>query len=1029
MLNDIYNAISNFSLFDVGAALIGGMIEGVRSKAAALIAAAVGVVQGAIDAAKALLGIGSPSRVFRGIGVATMLGMVEGIRSMEEPVVGAIDDVMAEAAAAAIEQSAIIAEHIMAIIRTIAALGSMRFGETLAADVRNLSDSIRIIVAEMKILAEMYADPTSGLASAKAVLDALKPVFDGINAAADAILAVAAVASVNIGNAAQLLSRMIDQLVRALAWMVDQLPAEMLASVAAQAENLTAALSPWTAATEAVAAIASVAGVRIEDAAQRLIWMVENLIEATSWLVDYLPAGMLSSVAIQAESVVAALSPWTAAAEAVAAIASVAGVRIEEASQRLIWMVEELIEAISWLVDHLPSGLLTNVAAQAGAVTAALSPWTAAAEAVAAIASVAGVRIEEASQRLIWMVEELIEATSWLVNHLPPGMLASVAAQAAAVTAAMSPWTAAAEAVLAIASVAGVRIEDAAQRLIWMVEELIEATNWLINHLPPGMLASVAAQAAAVTAALSPWSAAAEAVLAIASVVGVRIEDAAQRLIWMVEELIEATNWLVNHLPPGMLANVAAQAGMLVAALEPWEAAAEAVKNIADVAGLDISTAMVDLRNAIAAMMTSMAEIAADLQSGGITSAVVFAGQLEAIAVSIEEAVSTLYQIVEYQGGEITAAMAGFLADVTHVVDDLAGAGAIMVAGNATAQTIKALGLGIGIAISEGMAGAVNVPTGMVPVLQATLVALTGVFAGIQAQFTAMKAAAWHFGYDWVSNIIAGMSERLDDLEELLAYIRGLFPSSPAKYGPFQDLPEGLKVSDQFVGSMIGGLQDGVPGVSDAMGTLRNAFDAVGAFEAGKAWVTTFAAGLQNSGGKNAILMALDSIRQVIDNSSGQMIARAFEAGQIWVRTFAAGLQNSGGKNAILMALDSIRQMIDNMTGQMIVGAFEIGQNWISMLIDGISSRLGELEAMMAYVHELTSSGTPVPPGLAVAAVPAGITSGGYDRFQSSQVPVGMTININNPTVRSDQDIDRIAAAVGDVLARQASTNSRMGRL
>jgi hypothetical protein len=419
-----------------------------------------------------------------------------------------------------------------------------------------------------------------------------------------------------------------------------------------------------------------------------------------------------------------------------------------------------------------------------------------------------------------------------------------------------------------------------------MVEELIEAISWLVNHLPPGMLEQAAAQAGAVVAALSPWTAASEAVAAIAAVAGLRIEEAAQRLIWMVAELIEAISWLVNHLSPGTLQEAAAQAGAVVAALSPWTAAAEAVAAIADTAGVDISTAMTDLRNAIAAMMTAMAQIAADLQSGGIANAVVFAGQLEAIATSISEAVTSLSEIVSYQGGQVSTAMSGFLADVTQVISDLTDAAVLMTAGNAVAQSIQATGQSIGTAISNGMMAVMNTPGGVVSTLLTVVAGVTTAFTAIQSQFTAMKAAAWHFGYDWVSNIIAGMEDRLGDLEDLLAYIRGLFPSSPAKYGPWRTLPEGDAVGAGFTSDMASGLWGGAGGVVGALGTLRDAF----------------------------------------------------------------GMSATG------------------------------------------------------------------PGGMALATAQVGGSG-------------SITININNPTVRSDQDIDRIAAAVGDVLARQASTNSRMGRL
>ena len=63
----------------IGGQIIQGMVDGVVGAAGALIDAVGGAVSGAIDWAKGLLGIASPSKVFREIGQFTMQGMALGI--------------------------------------------------------------------------------------------------------------------------------------------------------------------------------------------------------------------------------------------------------------------------------------------------------------------------------------------------------------------------------------------------------------------------------------------------------------------------------------------------------------------------------------------------------------------------------------------------------------------------------------------------------------------------------------------------------------------------------------------------------------------------------------------------------------------------------------------------------------------------------------------------------------------------------------------------------------------------------------
>ena len=88
LLQDVWNAITSFDLVGAGADLIQGLINGISSMAGAVIDAIGGVVGGAIDWAKSLLGIGSPSKLFRQFGDWTMQGLALGI---EDGAGGALD--------------------------------------------------------------------------------------------------------------------------------------------------------------------------------------------------------------------------------------------------------------------------------------------------------------------------------------------------------------------------------------------------------------------------------------------------------------------------------------------------------------------------------------------------------------------------------------------------------------------------------------------------------------------------------------------------------------------------------------------------------------------------------------------------------------------------------------------------------------------------------------------------------------------------------------------------------------------------
>lgn len=79
-------------LVDVGKNLIKGFIKGIKSMATSVIDSVTGVVQGSIDWAKSLLGINSPSRVFKEIGQYVGEGFVVGIDSYHDRVASSAGD-------------------------------------------------------------------------------------------------------------------------------------------------------------------------------------------------------------------------------------------------------------------------------------------------------------------------------------------------------------------------------------------------------------------------------------------------------------------------------------------------------------------------------------------------------------------------------------------------------------------------------------------------------------------------------------------------------------------------------------------------------------------------------------------------------------------------------------------------------------------------------------------------------------------------------------------------------------------------
>lgn len=79
LLTSVYDTVTSFDLLGAGVDLIQGLIDGILSMGGAVLDAIGGVVGDAIDWAKSLLGIGSPSKLFRQFGDWTMQGLALGI--------------------------------------------------------------------------------------------------------------------------------------------------------------------------------------------------------------------------------------------------------------------------------------------------------------------------------------------------------------------------------------------------------------------------------------------------------------------------------------------------------------------------------------------------------------------------------------------------------------------------------------------------------------------------------------------------------------------------------------------------------------------------------------------------------------------------------------------------------------------------------------------------------------------------------------------------------------------------------------
>lgn len=92
--NDVISYLSGINLYDIGMNIIQGLIDGIAGMASSVVSTIQNVVGGAIDFAKNLLGIHSPSRVFKEIGKFTGEGLAIGIDNEADNVAKASENMI-----------------------------------------------------------------------------------------------------------------------------------------------------------------------------------------------------------------------------------------------------------------------------------------------------------------------------------------------------------------------------------------------------------------------------------------------------------------------------------------------------------------------------------------------------------------------------------------------------------------------------------------------------------------------------------------------------------------------------------------------------------------------------------------------------------------------------------------------------------------------------------------------------------------------------------------------------------------------
>lgn len=937
-LEDIATKIKEFSLKEAAWSLIGGFIEGILESVDAVKDAIVSLIKAAIAAALAALNAGSPSRVFIAIGATIPQGLAIGILDGRGAVQGAMGS---------------IADDITGVLDY-------------------LEEYIKIIVAWLNRLAAYFAGPDVGIGGAKAVVDALKPIFDGLadvlagvqavltfeliaDAAArvDAVIAflktqlpllVAALATVSgeISDAALAAAQRLAVAVGAIgaamgdivagfsaiagyipagAGAIDQFVAFITTDLAALVAALaiagstfsTEALAAAVAFSEAAGAVMKILGDAI-DAFAKLkdydadfslyaagMWhLKEQIVNVTLWL-----ARIAADFDVDAVPAVKAFEATAGAAMAVLSSAIDAFEKFQtfDADFSLyaagLWRLKaSIVNAVQWLARiaaDFDVTALPAVTAFSAAATAAMGVLSSAIDAFSKFQEYDATFSLHAAG--LWRLKaSIVNMVEWLVRisaDFDLTALPAVTAFSAAATAAMGVLSG------AIDAFSKFQEYDATFNLyaagLWRLKaSIVNCVQWIMRmgeEMSVSGLAGAVAFAAAADAVMTMIGNAIDAFTALQGFEGVTLAAvmAFGEAMGTVVAIMAAIGSTFSTDGLAAATAFATAAGTIGGAIEN---AVTGLKLLMEFSGAISFDAMHAFQVAIWTMVAGLREVARGFDADGLAAATAFAAAASTIGGSIETALQGIQSLLAYAGGNITAAMALFVTDIQAVVAALgaanvdlqtgvlaattflalansilasiASAATAMTTGLAAAGTTSAaaaeswltnitamdaslgggqnillttalpaalqvatLGTAIGAAILAGAtaaaaganAGAAGVPGAMAVILASVVAAVTA----LQAQFAALVASSRAFGYNWVTAIIDGINSRLPDLVTLMAYIRGLFPSSPAKYGPFKTLPDGQTVGQDFAFGLTSGLLGGQAPLLGALGILRGA--------------------------------------------------------------------------------------------------------------------------------------------------------------------------------------------------------------
>ena len=465
-------------------------------------------------------------------------------------------------------------------------------------------------------------------------------------------------------------------------------------------------------------------------------------------------------------------------------------------------VVQYMHEQISWITTAT-----INVRAQSDAFNAAAQAMlTTLLQGVALVNSLEGVHIGrqviDSMRQLVVLISHIVQ---YLAQQIAPLTIQALAAARVFAENAGPVLTVIQNAVGAVNSVQTIVVTDVsgrmqyiAERIVGMVYHLSRVASWISVDAR----AAAAAFAAAVGPVVGVIASAVDAVNSVQTIVVTdvsgRMQYIAERIAGMAFHLNRVASWISVDARTAAAA-FAAAVGPVVSVIR---SAVDAVNAVQTVEVVDVRERMQYIAERIVGMVFHLNRVAGWISQEARTAAAAFAAAVGPVIDAFRSAVETIKSVQDLKPepndtGVMTYIATSLVAMVTMLRDVRAKVGPISGLQTFIEHLQTVLGAVQSVAETLTAIAEIEMPAAssmVIKLWEELRIILDLIYQGLMWDISrfdanALISGAFEMGANWVASLVKGIQSQLPNLIAVLAYIRDLFPHSPAKAGPLRQAP------------------------------------------------------------------------------------------------------------------------------------------------------------------------------------------------------------------------------------------------